>query len=67
MKIDYDDAEDTLRIELQGGRIVRDESHGWNVNIGYTETGIGQIVILDAKAAGFWPIENAAEILRKAA
>ena len=35
---------------------MREVSHGWNVNIGYTENGIGEITILDAKAAGLLPI-----------
>ena len=38
--------------------IVKDVSHGWNVNIGYTAKGIAEITVLDAKAAGYWPLED---------
>lgn len=35
----------------------------WNVNVGYTANGIAEITILDVKAAGYWPLENAQELL----
>lgn len=58
MRIKYDDQEDILCIEFSKEPIVKDVSHGWNVNIGYTANGIAEITILDAKAAGYWPLED---------
>lgn len=66
MKIEYDDKEDILHIGFSTAPIVRDVSHGWNVNIGYSEDGIAEITILDAKAKGYWPIENARDLLMAA-
>ena len=57
MKIVYYEDDDILFIELTKGEIVRDESLDWNVNIGYTETGIGEITILDAKKNGMYPLQ----------
>jgi hypothetical protein len=42
-------------------------SHGCNINVGYAANGIAEITILDAKAAGYWPLENAKELLPLAA
>ncbi len=67
MKIKYDDQEDILHIEFSGQPIIRDVSHGWNVNIGYAANGIAEITILDAKAAGYWPPENVKDLLPLAA
>jgi hypothetical protein len=39
------------------GSILRDESVGWNVNIGYTVDGIGEITILDAQKSGIYPLQ----------
>ena len=59
MKITYHETDDILHIELSSAPVVRDESHGWNVNLGYTADGaLGEITILDAREAGYWPIEN---------
>ena len=58
MKIKYDQDEDILFIEFFKEPIVKDVSYGWNVNIGYCAKGITEITILDAKAAGYWPLEN---------
>lgn len=48
MKIVYYEEDDILFIELSKGSILRDESVSWNINIGYTADGIGEITILDA-------------------
>ena len=58
MRIKYDDQEDILCIEFSKEPIVKDVSHGWNANIGYTANGIAEITVLDAKAAGYWPLED---------
>jgi uncharacterized protein YuzE len=56
MKITYHETDDILHIELQDGKVIKDVSLNWNVNIGYTETGVGEITILDAKQAGIFPV-----------
>ena len=67
MKIRYDTDDDILHIEFSNQPIVKDVSHGWNVNVDYAVKGIAEITILDAKANGYWPLENATELLPKAA
>ena len=57
MNISYDPKEDILVIEFSRNKIVRDISLNWNVNVGFTEKGVGEIVILDAKESGFLPVE----------
>ncbi len=57
MKIVYYEVDDILFIELAKGEIVRDESASWNVNIGYTADGIGEITILDAQKSGIYPLQ----------
>ncbi len=42
---------------LVKGQIVRDESLNWNINIGYTQDGIGEITILDAQKNGLYPLQ----------
>ncbi len=56
MEISYDKTEDILFIRFNDAVVIRDISYGWNVNIGMTEQGIGQITILDAKEAGLLPL-----------
>ena len=67
MRIAYDEQDDILHIEFSKEPIVKDVSHGWNVNVGYAATGIAEISILDAKANGYWPLENIQELLPRAA
>jgi uncharacterized protein YuzE len=67
MKISYDDRDDILLIEFSHEKVIKDVSHGWNVNVGYSEHGIAEISILDAKKAGYWPIENSKELVLAAA
>jgi uncharacterized protein YuzE len=57
MKIVYYEEDDILFLELTKGEIVRDESLSWNVNIGYTVDGIGEITILDAQKSGMYPLQ----------
>lgn len=56
MEMSYDPQEDILFICFNKEPIVRDISYGWHVNVGMTEQGIGQITILEAKAAGLLPV-----------
>lgn len=62
MRIEYDEQDDILHIEFCKDTIVKDVSHGWNVNVGYAAKGISEITILDAKANCFWPVENIQEL-----
>ncbi len=52
MKMQYDQGDDILVIEFNKDEIIRDVSLGWNVKVGMTANGVGEIVVLDAKAAG---------------
>ena len=45
MKILYYEQDDTLFIEFSKNKVVRDESLNWNIHIGYTEDGIGEITL----------------------
>ncbi|MGC2166669.1 MAG: DUF2283 domain-containing protein [Gallionella sp.] len=67
MRIHYEDQDDILHIEFSKEKIVKDVSYGWNVNIGYSANGIAEVTILDAKANGYWPLENAKDFLPLAA
>ena len=62
MNMNYDPDDDILVIEFNQDSIVRDISLNWNVNIGMTAQGIGEIVILDAKKAGLLPVEIGEEL-----
>ncbi|MEO5347790.1 MAG: DUF2283 domain-containing protein [Magnetococcus sp. YQC-9] len=65
MDIDYDEQEDTLFIRFRDAPVERDISYSWNVNVGMTAHGIGQITILDAKADGLLPVKMLSEILQQ--
>jgi hypothetical protein len=67
MRISYDEQDDILHVRFANEPIVRDVSYGWNVNVGYFTAGIAEITILDAKAKGYWPLENARDIIQSAA
>ncbi|MDW7711337.1 MAG: DUF2283 domain-containing protein [Deferrisomatales bacterium] len=56
MEIAYDEKDDILFIRFSREPIVEEVSHGWNVNLGMTAHGIGQITILDAGEANLMPI-----------
>jgi len=57
MRISYYEDDDTLYIEFSKKAIVRDESASWNVNIGYTDDGLGEITILEAQKSGIYPMQ----------
>ena len=63
MKIKYDEKDDILCIEFSKDAIIKDVSYGWNVNIGYGAKGIAEVTILEAKERGYWPLENAKELI----
>lgn len=56
MKIVYYEEDDILYIEFSKGTILRDVSVGWNINLGYTADGIGEISILEAQKSGIYPL-----------
>ncbi|WP_176379861.1 hypothetical protein [Paraburkholderia youngii] len=58
MRIEQDAGEDILHIKFSNAPIVRDVSQGWNVNLGFSETALAEITILNAKANNYWPTEN---------
>lgn len=62
MKIRYEESQDILHIEFNEDPIVKDVSYGWNVNVGFSARGIAEIAILDARASGYWPLENQEEL-----
>jgi uncharacterized protein DUF2283 len=64
MIIDYDEAEDTLFIRFSDKPVVRDISYGWNIHVGMTDEGIGQITILEAKADGLLPLRVPEKVLQ---
>ena len=57
MRIAYYEQDDILFIEILKGIVVRDESVSWNVNVGYTAEGLGEITILDARKSGIYPLQ----------
>lgn len=57
MRIAYYEQDDILFIEILKGTVVRDESVSWNVNVGYTAEGLGEITILDARKSGIYPLQ----------
>jgi uncharacterized protein YuzE len=57
MRIAYYEQDDILFIEISKGTVVRDESASWNVNVGYTAEGLGEITILEARKSGIYPLQ----------
>lgn len=66
MNIDYDENDDILFIRFSNEPVERDISYGWNVNVGMTANGIGQITILDAKADGLLPLKMPDAVFKQA-
>ncbi len=66
MKLNYYPEDDILVIEFNNDKIVRDISLNWNVNVGMTETGVGEIVILNAKKENLFPVELSSELKKVA-
>jgi hypothetical protein len=57
MRIACYEQDDILFIEILQGTVVRDESVSWNVNVGSTAEGLGEITILDARKSGIYPLQ----------
>lgn len=62
MMLDYSPEDDVLFISFSDEPIKEDISYGWNINVGLTNHGIGQITILDAKADGLLPLQIPKEV-----
>lgn len=57
MKSEYDPEDDILILRFTDKPVAREISQDWNLNIAYAEDGsLVEIVILDAKASGAWPL-----------
>jgi carotenoid cleavage dioxygenase-like enzyme len=57
MSIKYYEDDDILVQRFSNNPIVREVSQGWNINTSYDKDGhIVQIVILEAKEKGLYPI-----------
>jgi hypothetical protein len=61
--MNYHASDDILHIVFSNGPIIREVSHDWNVNLAFSTAGLCEITILDAKKAGYWPIENLSDLL----
>lgn len=58
MRTTYFDEDDILVMHLSDKSIVREVSQDWNTHISYAEDGtMVEVVILDAAAAGAFPLE----------
>ena len=59
MKSIYYENDDILQIRVSDKPIVLEASQDWHTNISYAEDGsIVEIVLLDAKKEGMWPMES---------
>ena len=65
MNITYDEKEDIIFIKLNNEPITKDVSYSWNVNIGLTEKGIGEITLLDAKDKHYLPLTIPENLIKK--
>lgn len=66
MKLQYYPEDDILVIEFNKDKIIKDISLNWNVNVGMTKDGVGEIVILDAKKENLLPVEMSQELKKVA-
>ena len=66
MRATYHPDDDILFLRFNDKPIVREESHGWNLNMAYSADGdVVEMTVLDAKASGLYPIHT--DETRKAA
>nr|VFJ55901.1 MAG: Protein of unknown function (DUF2283) [Candidatus Kentron sp. DK]VFJ63146.1 MAG: Protein of unknown function (DUF2283) [Candidatus Kentron sp. DK] len=62
MKTTYYPEDDILEIHLNDKPVAREVSYGWNLNVSYAaDGGIREIVILEARESGLYPIATATE------
>lgn len=61
MRTTYDEADDILVVRVSDKPIVREVSQDWNTHVSYAADGsIVEVVILDARAQGAWPLQQEA-------
>lgn len=61
MRTVYDETDDILTLHLSDKAIARESSQDWNTHISYAaDNTIVQIVVLDARQNGAWPLTTAA-------
>ena len=57
----YDEDDDILTVRVSDKPIVREVSQDWNTCISYAADGsVVEVVILDARATGAWPLQQQA-------
>ncbi len=56
MKTTYYTDDDILEIQVSEKPVAGEVSHGWNVNIAYAEDGSVEIVLLEAREKGLFPV-----------
>ncbi len=57
----YDEDDDILTVRVSDKPIVREVSQDWNTCISYAADGsVVEVVILDARTQGAWPLRQAA-------
>lgn len=61
MRTTYYEKDDILVIHVSDKPIVREVSQDWNTNLSFAEDGsVAEIVLLDARASGAFPVQKAA-------
>ena len=63
MKIEYDSDDDIVHMTLSSATVTREVSCGWHMNLAFGDNELVEITILDAKVRGYWPPENAMELM----
>ena len=63
MKIEYDSDDDIVHMTLSSATVTREVSCGWYMNLAFGDNELVEITILDAKVRGYWPPENAMELM----
>ena len=59
MRATYYAEDDILYLRLNDKPIVREESHGWNLNMAFAADGdVVEMTVLDARASGLYPIHS---------
>lgn len=61
MRSTYDETDGILTLRFSDKPIVREVSQDWNTCVSYADDGsIIEIVVLDARKQGAWPLQQAA-------
>lgn len=61
MRTTYDETDDILVIRVSDKPVVRETSQDWYTTVSYAADGsVVEVVVLDARAQGAWPMRVAA-------